>query len=74
MKPINENEFEIRKAQVARKHLGLFSVLKNCSVAIYSLFQTGNDPTRLTARLRRDAGIDELEIERKRLVKAPLIR
>ena len=33
-----------------------------------------NDTLHLNARLRRDAGIDEIELERKKLEQAPLIR
>ena len=74
MKPINENEFEIREPQVAGKTVGLLSALKYFSAAICTLFQTSNDATRVSARLRRDAGIDEREIEKKQLARAPLIR
>ena len=73
MKPINEKEFEMREAQVAQQHLGRFSLLEKCLAAINLSFQSRNDPTRLTARIRRDAGIDELEIERRKLARAPLI-
>ena len=37
-------------------------------------FQPRYDFNRLDPRLRRDAGIDELELERTSAIKAPLIR
>lgn len=74
LKPINEKEFEMREAQVAQQHLGRIGLLEKCLAAIIPSFQSLNDPTHLTARMRRDAGIDELEIERKKLARAPLIR
>ena len=74
MKPINEKEFEMRESQVAQQHLGRFSLLEKCLAAINPSFEARNDPSRLTARQRRDAGIDELEIGRKKVARAPLIR
>ena len=74
MKPINVIEFEMNEAQVAQKHSGLFSLVKKCFATINQLIESRNDPTHLTARLLRDAGIDELEIERRKVARAPLIR
>ena len=74
MKPVNEKEFEIGKAQIAKMHSGPTILVKKYLTALKPLFQKRNDPSRLTARLRRDAGIDELDLERKKLARAPLIR
>ena len=50
--------------------LSLQSVMK----ALGSLFRPGADPIHLNRHLRRDAGVDELELERRRVLRAPLIR
>ncbi len=42
--------------------------------ALKALFRPQFDPTGLSARLRRDAGIDECELERTKAANAPLIR
>lgn len=42
--------------------------------AFKQLFEPQPDLNRLSPRLRRDAGIDELELERSTIAKAPLIR
>ena len=74
MRPIDETEFEIREALVAQKHPGLFARAENYLSALKLLLQPPSDLGHLTARLRRDAGIDELEVERKEVAGAPLIR
>ena len=66
MKPINEIDFERTNARAAKRQVDLFSLIKRYLATINPLFETSDDPTLLPARLRRDAGIDELKIERKR--------
>lgn len=74
MKPIHEREFEIPSMPVVRKELGIHATAKRYLSALKNVFQIRDDPYRLPLRLRRDGGIDELGIERKRIAKAPLIR
>ncbi|WP_299668717.1 hypothetical protein [uncultured Ruegeria sp.] len=74
MKPIDKNEFEIHEAKVAPKHFGRFDLKTKLLGILKPSIQTGRDPVHLTRRLLRDAGIDELDIERKKLMRASLIR
>lgn len=74
MKHIDEKEFETREVQVAQNHLGVFARAEKYLTTLAQLIKPDNDLGLLSARLRRDAGIDELEIERKRVIRAPLIR
>ena len=74
MKPINEIEFEMTEAKVAQKQPGLFRLVKKWLTTNNLSFITRKDPTSLPARLRRDARMDELEIEKKKVASAPLIR
>lgn len=43
-------------------------------MALKQLFEPQPDLSRLSPRLRRDAGIDELKLERSTIARAPLIR
>ena len=74
MKPINAREFEVWKGPVIRKHLGLDIYVMRLLAAARKSFRICIDPDRLPLRLRRDAGMDELDIERKRAAKTLLIR
>lgn len=74
MKHIDEKEFEAREVQVEQNHLGLIARAVRYLAALTPLTKPDDDLGLLSARLRRDAGIDELEIERKRVIRAPLIR
>jgi hypothetical protein len=74
MRPIIEREFQTCEAPVIRNHLRVQNCAKRCFAAIQSIFQIRDALDRLPPRLRRDAGLDELDIERKRIARAPLIR
>jgi hypothetical protein len=74
MTAINEKEFATRKASITPEPLGIVGLAGICLAALDCVFRRRYDIDRLPARLRRDAGMDELEIERNRLAKAPLIR
>ena len=77
MKPINENEFEVYETTIIREPVGaatLTKLTKRGLTALSCIFRLGYDRGRLPARLIRDAGMDELEIERSHLAKATLIR
>jgi hypothetical protein len=74
MKPVNENKFETCNAPIIGEHLGIVWRAKAGLAAFSQLFCQRYDAHRLPARLRRDAGMDELDTERNRLAKAPLIR
>ena len=74
MKPINEQEFEICEAPSIRESVGVVARAKTGLAEISRVFRLRYDTDRLTGRLRRDAGMDELDIERNQLAKAPLFR
>lgn len=71
MQPVNEKESAIHQAGTGPVFL---SVISRFSVALFRLFRTDHDAENLPDRLRRDAGLDDLERERKRIARAPLIR
>ncbi len=74
MKHVVENEFAFHDMQVAPGQIARPDRMARFLNALKPLFADRNDPTRLAVRLRRDAGFDELDIERKKLMRAPLIR
>ncbi len=77
MKPIDEIEFKVHEATIIREQVSVasFTILTKPALAVLSdIFRLRYDMSRLPARLIRDAGMDELEIERSRLAKASLIR
>lgn len=74
MKPITENEFEIREAKAVPMSPSRFSQARNYLTVLKQLFQARYNFDLLPPRLRRDAGIDELEVERRKVARAPLIR
>jgi hypothetical protein len=74
MKPITNNEFEAREEQAFRVHPDLLAWAGKYLNTLKQLCQPRYDFDLLAPRLRRDAGIDELEIERRKVAKAPLIR
>lgn len=52
-----------------------FSVWRaRCVKLLGWLFQPGGELQYLNAHLRRDAGIDEIDVEREAIRRAPLIR
>lgn len=74
MKTINERGFEICQAPTIWHHLRITYHAERYLAAIKGDFQNRDAPDRLPPRLRRDARVDELDIERRRIAKAPLIR
>ena len=74
MQPIKVQEFEVCETSIIRAHGGVEALAEWTVAAIKRVFRMHNDPDRLPARLRRDAGMDELAIERRRIARAPLIR
>jgi hypothetical protein len=74
MKPINEREFAVYETPVTGEHLRVLARATRGLAALSGVFRIRDDPDRLPARLRRDAGLDELDIERRRIATAPLIR
>ena len=74
MKPINEREFAVYEAPVTGEPLRVLARAWRRLAALGGVFRIRDDPDRLPARLRRDAGLDELEIERRCIARAPLIR
>jgi len=74
MKVIDHAEFEIGQASVFRLRVGIFAHAKAGLARFFGPFRHGHETDRLPARLLRDAGIDALEIERRRVANAPMIR
>ena len=74
MKVINRAEFEVGNAPIFRAHVGVVALTTAGLAKFRGIFRQSYETDRLPARLLRDAGIDELEIERRRLASAPLIR
>lgn len=74
MKPINEIEFEVYEKTIIRETDGATTHMKPGLAVLSRIFRLRYDKDRLPARLIRDAGMDELEIERSRLAKATMIR
>ena len=74
MKVINHVEFEVDKAAVIKAYIGVVAHTKLGLAKFRGIFRQSGEIDRLPARLLRDAAIDELQIERRRLANAPMIR
>jgi hypothetical protein len=74
MKVIHHTEFEVDKAAGFKASIGVVAHTKEGLAKIKGLFRQSDEIDRLPARLLRDAAIDELEIERRRLANASMIR
>lgn len=71
MQPVNQKETAYRRAGA---WFALATTTGRFFTALGRLLAADHDAERLSGRLRRDAGLDDLEQERKRLARAPLIR
>ena len=71
---IGERRFEVLEAPVARSKFAFSEFGIRCATALGLLFLRRPDLTCLNERLRRDAGIDEHELELDAVRRAPLIR
>lgn len=69
-----KQDFEIAAAATAQGELTFSARISGYLRARMGPLRTGNDVSRLNARMRRDAGIDELKLERTTLARRPLIR
>ena len=57
------------------RHIASFSVWRaRCTRLLGWLLQPGDEILYLNTHLRRDAGIDEIDVEREKIRGAPLIR
>ncbi|MCV2869682.1 hypothetical protein OEW28_13690 [Defluviimonas sp. WL0002] len=74
MKPVNLQELQICDAPFAQQKMGFVERVKASLAVINRTVRPRHGTDRLPARLRRDAGLDELELERTRMAKSPLIR
>ncbi len=74
MKPINESKFEVFEARDVREFLGISVRVKEDMAALKCFFYAGKARDNVPVRLQRDAGIDEMDMELRRIAKAPLIR
>ena len=74
MKHADEREFDAMAAPAAVRNARLFAMVGKFVEGAKRRFAPSFDPSQLNARLRRDAGIDEIEVERRKAVLAPLIR
>jgi hypothetical protein len=70
----DESKIRALEAPVSRREVTLSGLAGRFLKALGRLFQPKFDYDRLTPRLRRDAGVDELELERTRAARVPLIR
>lgn len=74
MKPIDSRDFEMLETLSPSRKFTLVSYISMFRRAIKWPFQSCPDLNHLNTRLLRDAGIDEHELERVRLIRAPMIR
>ena len=74
MKPTNQRELEVFKVPEVSKFWCNKALVKQAVVALNSFLQVHDTTEQLSVRLRRDAGIDELDVECICHAKAPLIR
>jgi hypothetical protein len=74
MKPIDNRDFELLETLSPSKNFSLIIYAHAFLRTIKRPFQLCPDLNHLNARLLRDAGVDEHELERVRLIRAPLIR
>jgi uncharacterized protein YjiS (DUF1127 family) len=74
MKPTDKHEFETLVVPVAHNNFTFSVCVRKSLKTLIQPFRLRYDLNRLNARLRRDAGINEHELERTRLIRAPLIR
>ncbi len=74
MNYIDERKLEALKAPVSQSNFTFSEFGVRCLIAIERFFQPRFDLNCLNARLRRDAGIDEHDLERAAVTRAPLIR
>lgn len=74
MQPIDQQDFEVCGAPTIREHGGINDIVKRCLAALHIVIRSFDTPDQPSARLCRDAGLNELDIERERIAKSPLIR
>lgn len=75
MKPIDNRDFELLETLSPSKKFFVNNLCPRCFLrTIKRPFQQCPDLNHLNARLLRDAGVDEHELERVRSIRAPLIR
>jgi uncharacterized protein YjiS (DUF1127 family) len=73
MKPTDKHEFEVLVAPVVHNNFTFLGRARRSLKALMMSFRLRYDLNRLNARLRRDAGVDEHELERTNIERAPLI-
>lgn len=74
MTNIENRKFEELDALNARNGFSFSAWRARCARFLGGLFQSGDEILYLNAHLRRDAGIDEIDVEREKIRRAPLIR
>ncbi|MFD1196294.1 hypothetical protein ACFQ3C_16610 [Seohaeicola saemankumensis] len=74
MQSIDQRDFEVCRARAIRAHAGINDVVNRCLTALHIVIQFFDTPHQISPRLCRDAGLNELDIERDRIAKSPLIR
>ena len=74
MHTIDDHKFEIFETRIANTFTNGSESFRKCVKAVTSVFQPRCNLNHLSQHLRRDAGIDELELERNTIARAPLIR
>jgi hypothetical protein len=74
MQTIDDYKYEIVEIPNANTVTIKSQLARICVKVARYVFQPRYDPSHLSQHLRRDAGIDELELERETIARAPLIR
>ena len=74
MHTIDDHKFKIVETRIANTFIIGSESVRKCVKALRSLFQPRCDLNHISQHLRSDAGIDELELERDTIARAPLIR
>ena len=74
MNSFDELRLEITETPALQRSLSFLERGNRCLKALKRLFRQRFDFNSLSVRLRRDAGIDEQDLERAKVAKAPLIR
>ncbi|MGI9351770.1 MAG: hypothetical protein ACR2O3_09425 [Rhizobiaceae bacterium] len=74
MKTHSNHKFEILDSPLAGINLNIVEQIHKHLKELKRLFRSRHDLNYLNPHLRRDAGIDELELERQKIAASPLIR
>ncbi|MDU8913430.1 hypothetical protein [Aestuariicoccus sp. MJ-SS9] len=74
MMPMNERASEVFDAPEKREIPGIKAHARTALATLKSALRVRDTPEQLPVRLQRDAGLDELDMECRRIARRPLIR